>query len=93
MSLTNQFAYRPINKTVRAIVEPVKETPKQLNMDNLIIGKILKSKKAWYCLSAILIPIVATKLGVDEASVQNVFYAILTLIGAQGIADWGKEKK
>mgnify|MGYP003145345937 FL=1 len=51
---------------------------------------MLKSKKFWYAVSSIVIPILVTYLGVDEATASNLFYAALTLVVGQGIADSGK---
>tara|TARA_R110002012_G_scaffold267896_1_gene451811 strand:+ start:169 stop:327 length:159 start_codon:yes stop_codon:yes gene_type:complete len=48
---------------------------------------MLKSKKFWYAVSSIVIPIIVQYLGVDEATASNLFYACLTLVVGQGIAD------
>tara|TARA_R110002012_G_C11549976_1_gene602368 strand:- start:571 stop:756 length:186 start_codon:yes stop_codon:yes gene_type:complete len=52
-----------------------------------LIGQMVKSKKFWYAISSIVIPIIVTYLGVDEATATNLFYACLTLVLGQGIAD------
>jgi|TARA_R110000824_G_scaffold354103_1_gene541186 hypothetical protein len=52
-----------------------------------LIGQMLKSKKFWYAVSSIVVPILVTYLGVDEATATNLFYACLTLVVGQGIAD------
>jgi hypothetical protein len=58
----------------------------------LLISKMFKSKKFWYAVSSVVvIPIIVTYLGVDEATAQNLFYAALTLVVGQGIADVGKK--
>jgi hypothetical protein len=57
----------------------------------LLISKMFKSKKFWYAVSSVVVPIIVTYLGVDEATAQNLFYAALTLIVGQGIADVGKK--
>jgi hypothetical protein len=57
----------------------------------LLISKMFKSKKFWYAVSSIVVPIIVTYLGVDEATAQNLFYAALTLVVGQGIADVGKK--
>ena len=57
---------------------------------NFLIGQMLKSKKFWYAVSSIVIPIIVTYLGVDEETVSNLFYACLTLVVGQGIADSAK---
>jgi hypothetical protein len=55
-----------------------------------LIGQMLKSKKFWYAVSSIVVPILVTYLGVDEATATNLFYACLTLVVGQGIADSAK---
>jgi hypothetical protein len=57
----------------------------------LLISKMFKSKKFWYAVSSVVVPIIVTYLGVDEATAQNLFYAALTLVVGQGIADVGKK--
>jgi hypothetical protein len=57
----------------------------------LLISKMFKSKKFWYAVSSVVVPIIVTHLGVDEATAQNLFYAALTLVVGQGIADAGKK--
>ena len=52
---------------------------------------MLKSKKFWYAIGSIIIPLLVTYLGVDEATATNLFYAALTLVIGQGIADSGKK--
>jgi hypothetical protein len=57
----------------------------------LLISKMFKSKKFWYAVSSVVVPIIVTYLGVDEATAQNFFYSALTLVVGQGIADVGKK--
>ena len=52
---------------------------------------MFKSKKFWYAVSSVVVPIIVTYFGVDEATAQNLFYAALTLVVGQGIADVGKK--
>lgn len=52
-----------------------------------MLKKMFDSRKFWYAVSAIFVPFAAAKLGLSEAEVQKVYYAILTLILGQGIAD------
>jgi len=56
-------------------------------MKKWLLMTMLKSKKVWYTIAAIVIPMVASSLGVDEQSVSNIFWALVSLTGAQGIAD------
>jgi hypothetical protein len=60
-------------------------------MKKWLISQMLKSKKFWYAIGSIIIPILVTYLGVDEATATNLFYATLTLVIGQGIADSGKK--
>tara|TARA_B100000424_G_scaffold87688_2_gene65615 strand:- start:1036 stop:1236 length:201 start_codon:yes stop_codon:yes gene_type:complete len=60
---------------------------------NLLLGQILNSKKFWYAISSVIVPLLVSKLGVSEDTATDLFWALLTLTGAQGIADIGKHKK
>jgi hypothetical protein len=60
-------------------------------MKKWLISQMLKSKKFWYAIGSIIIPILVTYLGVDETTATNLFYAALTLVIGQGIADSGKK--
>jgi hypothetical protein len=59
----------------------------------LFVKQILNSKKFWYALSSVVVPSLVTFLGVDEDTAQKLFYALLSLAGFQGLADFGKEAK
>jgi|TARA_R110000744_G_scaffold128786_1_gene236036 uncharacterized membrane protein YqaE (UPF0057 family) len=52
-----------------------------------MLKKMFNSKKFWYTVSAVFVPFVAVKLGLTNEEVEKVYYAILTLIVGQGIAD------
>ena len=60
-------------------------------IQKLLIGQIFKSKKFWYAISSIVVPILCNTLGMDEATATNVFYSLLTLVLGQGLADSGKK--
>lgn len=60
-------------------------------MKNWLILTMFKSKKFWYAVSSIVIPAIVTYLGVDETTATNLFYAFLTLVLGQGIADSAKK--
>jgi|TARA_R110000751_G_scaffold140423_1_gene244115 hypothetical protein len=60
-------------------------------MKKWLIATMFKSKKFWYAVASIVVPIIVTYLGVDEATATNLFYAALTLVVGQGIADSGKK--
>ena len=57
-----------------------------------LIGQMFKSKKFWYAVSSVVIPALVTYLGVDETTAKDLYYAILTLIVGQGIADVAKKQ-
>jgi hypothetical protein len=60
-------------------------------MKNWLIKAMLKSKKFWYAISAVVIPALVTYLGVDEETATNLYHSILVLILGQGIADISKK--
>tara|TARA_R110002110_G_scaffold64449_11_gene178137 strand:- start:3302 stop:3484 length:183 start_codon:yes stop_codon:yes gene_type:complete len=60
-------------------------------MRNFLISTILRSKKVWYTIAAIVVPFIARTLGVDEIHVTEIFWSLVALTGAQGIADSGKK--
>jgi|TARA_R110002012_G_scaffold305101_1_gene509036 hypothetical protein len=60
-------------------------------MKTWIISAILKSKKFWYAVGSIVIPGIVTLLGVSPETAQEIFYAALTLVLGQGIADASKK--
>jgi len=59
-------------------------------MKEWLIKQMFSSKKFWYAIASILIPALVTYLGVSEESATEIFYAALTLIIGQGIADINK---
>lgn len=60
-------------------------------MKNYLISTILKSKKVWYTIAAMVIPQIARLLGVSEDAVTEIFWALVALTGAQGVADISKK--
>jgi len=60
-------------------------------MKQYLIMTILKSKKVWYTIAAIVVPFIARVLGVDEIHVSEIFWSLVALTGAQGLADSGKK--
>ena len=60
-------------------------------MKDWVLKQIFKSKKFWYAVGSILIPAIATYLGVSEQVAQEIFYAGMALVLGQGIADIGKK--
>ena len=62
-------------------------------MQNYIIKQLLSSKKVWLGISSIVIPIVASWLGVDETSVSQIWWSLIAMLGGQSLADFGKSNK
>tara|TARA_R110000851_G_scaffold30062_5_gene82190 strand:+ start:4289 stop:4504 length:216 start_codon:yes stop_codon:yes gene_type:complete len=60
---------------------------------NLFVKQIFTSKKFIYAISSVIVPGIVTLLGVDEQTATNLFIALLSLAGFQGLADLGKEVK
>jgi hypothetical protein len=60
-------------------------------MKEFVLKQIFKSKKFWYAVGSMLIPVIATYLGVSEETAQEIFYAGMALILGQGIADINKK--
>ena len=59
-------------------------------LEKYLIGQMVKSKKFWYAVSSVVIPLIVTYLGLDEETATKLFYACLTLVVGQGIADSAK---
>jgi len=60
-------------------------------MKKWLVTQMFKSKKFWYAVASIVVPLIVSYLGVDEETAKNLFYAALTLVVGQGIADSGKK--
>tara|TARA_R110000765_G_scaffold404351_1_gene500590 strand:- start:619 stop:852 length:234 start_codon:yes stop_codon:yes gene_type:complete len=60
---------------------------------NLFVKQIFTSKKFIYAISSVIIPIITNALSVDEQTSTNLFIALLSLAGFQGLADFGSAKK
>ena len=56
-------------------------------MKNWLIKQMFSSKKFWYAIGSVVIPAIVSYLGVSADTAQEIFYAALTLIIGQGIAD------
>ena len=48
-------------------------------MKNYILTQLLSSKKVWLGISSIVIPMVATYLGVDEVHVSKIWWSLLAM--------------
>jgi|TARA_R110000824_G_scaffold89013_1_gene218532 hypothetical protein len=62
-------------------------------MKNYIITQLLTSKKVWLGISSIVVPLIATALGVDESSVSDIWWSLIAMLGGQSLADFGKSNK
>jgi|TARA_R110001599_G_scaffold255743_1_gene455904 hypothetical protein len=62
-------------------------------MKNYIITKLLTSKKVWLGISSIVIPLIASALGVDEDAVSKIWWSLIAILGGQSLADFGKSNK
>ena len=60
-------------------------------LEKFLIGQMFKSKKFWYAVSSVVVPVIVTFLGVDEETATTLYYALLTLVVGQGIADVAKK--
>tara|TARA_R100000664_G_C2630064_1_gene60057 strand:+ start:281 stop:478 length:198 start_codon:yes stop_codon:yes gene_type:complete len=58
----------------------------------LVLNGMMNSKKFWYAIGSVVIPVIMTKLGVDETTASNLYYALLALVLGQGLADMNKKK-
>ncbi len=61
-------------------------------LQTLILKGMFNSKKFWYAIGSVIIPVIMTKLGVDESTASNLYYALLALVLGQGLADMNKKK-
>ena len=62
-------------------------------LKNLVISKLLKSKKIWLGISAMVIPYIARQMQVDEIHVQELWYSLLAMLAGVSLSDLGKEAK
>jgi len=60
-------------------------------MKTWLISTMFKSKKFWYAVGSIVIPLIVRYLGVSDDVAQEIFYAAIALVVGQGIADSGKK--
>ena len=60
-------------------------------LEKYLIGKMFQSKKFWFAVSSVVVPAIVKFLGVDVETANNLFIALLTLCGAQGLADVAKK--
>ena len=61
-------------------------------LKNFLLGKILKSKKAWYTIAGIIVQLLHESFGLDLQETQSILYSIIALVIGQGIADSSAKK-
>ena len=60
-------------------------------LKNFLIGKILKSKKAWYTIAAIAVQLLHESFGLNPEETTAILHSIIALIIGQGFADSNKK--
>tara|TARA_R100001163_G_C4868127_1_gene71221 strand:+ start:256 stop:450 length:195 start_codon:yes stop_codon:yes gene_type:complete len=60
-------------------------------LKKFLIGKILKSKKAWYTIVAILVQLLHESFGLDPEQTTAIMHSLIALVLGQGIADSAKK--
>ena len=60
-------------------------------LKNFLIGKILKSKKAWYTIAGIIVQLLHESFGLDTQETQAILYSIIALVIGQGLSDSAKK--
>ena len=60
-------------------------------LKKFLIGKILKSKKAWYTIVAILVQLLHETFGLDPEQTSAIMHSLIALVLGQGIADSAKK--
>ena len=60
-------------------------------LKNFLIGKILKSKKAWYTIAGIIVQLLHESFGLDPQATQAILYSIIALVIGQGLSDSAKK--
>ena len=62
-------------------------------LEKFLLGQMLKSKKFWYAVVAIIVQLLNESFGLDPVQTESILYSIIALILGQGIADIQKNKK
>ena len=60
-------------------------------LEKYLIVQMIKSKKFCYAVSSVVVLALVSYLGGDVSNEKDLYYAILTLIVGQGIADVAKK--
>jgi hypothetical protein len=62
-------------------------------LEKYILGQMIRSKKFWYAIVAILVQLLSDNFNLDPVQTESILYSIIALILGQGIADVAKKKK
>tara|TARA_X000000368_G_C22783502_1_gene602615 strand:+ start:20 stop:220 length:201 start_codon:yes stop_codon:yes gene_type:complete len=62
-------------------------------LEKYLIGQMLKSKKFWYTIVAVVVTFLHETFGLDPVQTESILYSIMALVLGQGIADTVKAKK
>ena len=62
-------------------------------LENFLIDQMLKSKKFWYTVIAVIVTFLHETFGLDPVQTESILYSIMALVLGQGIADAAKSKK
>tara|TARA_R100000700_G_scaffold5319_1_gene8657 strand:+ start:514 stop:708 length:195 start_codon:yes stop_codon:yes gene_type:complete len=60
-------------------------------LKNFLIGKILKSKKAWYTIAAILVQLLHESFGLNPEDTTAIMHSLIALVIGQGLSDSAKK--
>tara|TARA_R100001443_G_scaffold76563_2_gene84005 strand:+ start:7894 stop:8088 length:195 start_codon:yes stop_codon:yes gene_type:complete len=60
-------------------------------LKNFLIGKILKSKKAWYTIAAILVQLLHESFGLNPEDTTAILHSLIALVIGQGLSDSAKK--
>ena len=60
-------------------------------LKNFLIGKILKSKKAWYTIAAILVQLLHESFGLNPEDTTAIMNSLIALVIGQGLSDSAKK--
>ena len=60
-------------------------------LKNFLLGKILKSKKAWYTIAAILVQLLHEQFGLNPEDTTAIMHSLIALVIGQGLSDSAKK--
>jgi|TARA_R100000664_G_C2728589_1_gene119793 hypothetical protein len=62
-------------------------------IEKFLIGQMLKSKKFWYTIVAVVVQLLHDAFGLNPEETEAILHSIIALIIGQGIADISKSNK